>query len=138
MKKHLFPLLMAITAIGTVVYWVDFFLIDKAVKARTDQIYLAFESSFPLPDCWMAACLALAVIGFYQQKIRQWIFFGLMGTASMIFLSLIDVHFNINQGHYALIAQNPTQVIEAFINIWLLVLGSFLIRHFWKTILIGH
>ena len=70
MKKHLFPLLMAITAIGTVVYWVDFFLIDKAVKARTDQIYLAFESSFPLPDCWMAACFFGAFDSFSSRQYR--------------------------------------------------------------------
>lgn len=133
MKKHLFPFLLAITAIGTAFYWIDFFLLEKAVKARADQIYLAFESSFPLPDCWMSCCLAMAVISFYRRKTRQWIFFGLMGAASMIFLALVDVHFNINQGNYSLVAKNPALAIEFFINIWLLLVGTATIRHFWGS-----
>jgi len=137
MKEQGIPALSDAKALESAAYWLDFFIFSQAVRARTDPVYLAFESAFPLPDFWMILCLFLAVISFYRGKNKHWIFFGLLGAASMIFLALIDVHFNINQGNYPLIAQNSAMAIEVLINLWLLSVGAAAIRHFWKLSLPG-
>jgi len=85
---------------ATVAYWVVFFT-SGDVQVRSDEVYLAFERAFPLADAWMALCALAGAVGLWQR--RAWGFlFGLLAASSAIFLGLLDVLFNRNQGIYAL------------------------------------
>jgi len=67
------------------------------VQVRHDEVYLAFENAFPLADAWMAFCALLGAIGLWQR--RNWGFlFGLLAASSAIFLGLMAVLFNLQQG----------------------------------------
>ena len=119
MKKYL-PALLVITAIGILAYWADFFL-SGTVKARQDNVYLSFQSAFPLADAWLTFCILMTVFNHFRREERKKIFFGLLSSSSMIFLALIDIHFNLNQGIYK---NSDTPIfMETIINIWLVSLG---------------
>jgi hypothetical protein len=118
--KKCIPVLLAITAIGILAYWADFFLMGT-VKARQDNVYLSFQSAFPLADFWLTFCLIMTALSHFRCEKYKKIFFGLLSSSSMIFLALIDFLFNLNQGIYK---NFDTPVfMETTINIWLVSLG---------------
>ena len=119
---------LALTAIGTTLYWIVFFT-SGAVHVRNDATYIAFEQAFPLADAWMAACALLGAIGLWRR--RSWgLLCGLLAASSMIFLACMDVLFNLNEGNYALasVAMN----LEIGINVALLAGGMLLIAFLWS------
>jgi uncharacterized membrane protein (DUF2068 family) len=119
---------LALTAIGTTLYWIVFFT-SGAVHVRNDATYLAFEQAFPLADAWMAACALLGAIGLWRR--RSWgLLFGLLAASSMIFLACMDVLFNLNEGNFAI--ASAAMSIEIGINIALLAGGMLLIAHLWR------
>ncbi len=115
--------------LATVAYWIAFFSTDY-VQVRTDEVYLAFERAFPLADAWMAICALLGVIGLWRG--RGWGFlFGLLAASSAIYLGLMDVLFNLNEGIYSI--GGSETLIEIVINLLLLSLGPILIIYLWKN-----
>jgi len=119
---------LALTAIGTTLYWVVFFT-SGAVHVRNDATYLAFEQAFPLADAWMAACALLGAIGLGRQ--RSWgLLFGLLAASSMVFLACMDVLFNLNEGNYAI--ASVAMSLEIGLNIALLAGGMLLIAFLWS------
>lgn len=120
---------LSLTFIATLVYWLLFFT-SGDVQVRQDEVYLAFENSFPAADTWMAICALLGAIGLGKQ--RAWGFLcGLLAASSMIFLGLMDVTFDLNQGIYA--PGGIETATEVVINIFCLVVGPLLIFYLWKN-----
>ena len=113
----------------TVAYWAVFFTTGE-VQARNDLVYLAFERSFPLADSWMALCALVGAIGLWRRK--DWGFlYGLLSGSSSIYLGLMDVLFNLNEGNYAL--GGPEMAVEIFINLATLSLGTVVIVYLWRN-----
>jgi hypothetical protein len=84
--------------LALVAYWSVFYT-SGAVQARTDVVYLTFQKSFLLADAWLAACCLAGAVGLWRR--REWGFlFGLLAASSSIFLGLMDVCFNLNEGMY--------------------------------------
>lgn len=108
-------------------YWVDFYARGD-VQVRTDEVYLTFQKAFVLADGWLAVCSIIAAVGLWLR--REWGFlFGLLGASSSIFLGLMDVCFNLNEGIYLL---SGVQVwIEVAINVTTLSFGVFIITVLW-------
>lgn len=129
--RKIIPVLLAITAFGILVYWADFFL-SGTVKARQDNVYLSFQSAFPLADLWLTFCLFMAAFNYYRREEQKYIFFGLLSSSSMIFLALIDTLFNLNQGIYKNLG-TPV-FMEAIINVWLISLGILTGLYFYKDL----
>jgi len=78
----------------------------------------------------MSLCALLGAIGLWRG--RSWGFlFALLAASSSIFLGLMDVTFNLNQGIYA-IAGTET-LIEILINLATLLLGPVIIVYLWKN-----
>jgi hypothetical protein len=123
--------LFVITAIGILAYWADFFLAGT-VKARQDEIYLCFQSAFPLADGWLAFCLLMTALSHFRRNEHKRIFFGVLSVSSMIFLAMIDTLFNFNQEIYRNLS--PSVLTEICINIWLICLGIVAGRHFYKDL----
>lgn len=114
---------------ATTAYWVIFFTTGD-VQARNDPVYIAFESAFPLADGWMALCALVGAIGLWRKK--DWGFlFGLLAGSSSIFLGLMDVLFNINEGNYAL--GGAAMAVEIAINVTTLSLGILVIVYLWRN-----
>jgi uncharacterized membrane protein (DUF2068 family) len=119
---------LAIVAVLTTLYWVDFFT-SGGVHVREDAAYLAFEKAFPLADAWMAACSLLGAIGLWRR--RAWgLLFGLLAGSAQIFLACMDVLFNVNEGNYAI--ASGAMAIEVLINVGLLVGAPLLIAFLWR------
>ena len=54
--------LLILTAILTIVFWVDFFL-KGDVQVTKEEWYIKFESAFPVADFWLAICAIIGGIG---------------------------------------------------------------------------
>lgn len=119
---------LIITFVATLAYWLLYFT-SGDVQVRQDEVYLAFENAFPVADAWMAICALLGAIGLLRKQ--AWGFlFALLAGSSMIFLGLMDVTFNLNQGIYAL--GGIETAIEVVINLFCLVVSPLIIIYLWK------
>jgi uncharacterized membrane protein (DUF2068 family) len=114
---------------ATLAYWIVFYT-SGDVQVRNDAVYIAFEKSFPLADAWMALCALLGAIGLWRG--RSWGFlFALLAASSSIFLGLMDVTFDLNEGIYAI--GGSQTLIEILINLATLLLGPVVIIYVWKN-----
>jgi hypothetical protein len=121
--------LLCFAFVATLAYWIVFFT-SGDVQARNDAVYIAFEKSFPPADAWMALCALLGAIGLWRR--RAWGFlFALLTASSAIFLGLMDVTFNLNEGIYAIGGSDT--LIEIIINLATLLLGLVVILYVWKN-----
>ena len=112
---------------ATLVYWIIFYTTGET-QVRQDAVYLAFESSFPVADTWMAFCALIGAIGLWNRK--SWGFlFGVLAASSAIFRGLMDLTFNLNEGIYAIPGLETT--IEVLINLLTLGLGPVVIYYLW-------
>lgn len=57
-----FAVLLIVTAVLTVGYWVDFF-VRGSVNVVEEEWYIRFERAFPVADAFMSTSAALAAIG---------------------------------------------------------------------------
>ena len=114
------PVLAVITATGLVLFWIGFFTVGLAPD-NPPPCYFAYEHSFPVPDIILA--LALLAGGIMSLKGRP---AGRMlltaGGGALVFLGLLDICFNLQNGMYALSALDLA--LNAFINLWCVLFGA--------------
>jgi len=124
--------LLIITALVTIYYWVDFF-VTGGVQVIEEEWYTKFEKAFPIADLWgLGACSIIGALGLLtEQPYGQ--LFSLLAAGSMIFLALMDITFNIQNKLYPLIAVSNQMVFELLINLWTLVLGISLVVYLWPA-----
>ncbi|MHA1971496.1 MAG: hypothetical protein ACTSW1_00805 [Candidatus Hodarchaeales archaeon] len=95
--------LMGASAI--IIFWIGWFIGPfKSVSPNDTTLYntyIAFESSFPLPDTWIVISLLASAQGIYKNMNYGKVFAASAG-GSLIFLALIDISFNIQHGIYQL------------------------------------
>ncbi len=119
-------------ALGIIAFWTAYFSTDMVTIAdvRLKEICTAFESAFPVADLYLAAMLSIGGIGLLKKRLYGYVF-SLMGGAVLIFLGLLDVSFNLQQGIYLL--GSGEAVLNIFINAMCLGFGSFLVLSVWKN-----
>lgn len=118
-------------AAGIVAFWTAFFSTKLVgiTDPRLKEIYLAFESAFPAADFFLVLCLIFGSVGLLRKTAFGTVF-SLMAGASLIFLALLDISFNIRQGIYLLgLAES---VLNISVNAVCLAAGSFLVFKIWK------
>lgn len=121
--------LLILGAAVTALYWWSYFG-GGEVSLSEARWYRAFESSFPLADAWMALCMTAAGAGLLSE--RPWgALLGLMAGSALIYLTLIDSTFNVENGLYALAATKTAMQFELFINAATAVLGAWTIFSCW-------
>jgi hypothetical protein len=107
------------TGIGIVLFWMLFFAAGLG-PANPPACYLAFEYAFPIADGVLA--LSLIVAGFLLTRGRPWgRFLSLPCAGGLIFLGLVDISFNVQNGLYAGPVVELLQ--NAAINLWSCALG---------------
>jgi hypothetical protein len=118
-------------AIGIIAFWAAFFSTDMVSieDSRLKEVYLAFESAFPVADFYLAIMLIIGGIGLLKRRFYGTVF-SLMAGASLIFLGLLDVSFNTQQGIYSLGVEEA--VMNIFINSICIGFGTYLVRSVWK------
>lgn len=130
--------LLALTGLVTILYWVAYFT-TGAVQSESSTVYIAFENSFPAADAWMSLCCFLGAAGLFSRREagrQRGLLFGLAAGSAMIFLGLMDVLYNLEQGMY--LKMSTEMGLEVLINVWTLGFGAFLLVFLWsrrKTLL---
>jgi hypothetical protein len=127
--KRILGSLLILGAVVTAFYWWSYFT-GGDVTTMHERWYTAFESSFPVADGWMALCMAAAGAGLIAGK--SWASpLGLMASSALIYLSAMDVTFNVENGMYALASANDAMKFEIFINVSGAILGVWTLLASW-------
>lgn len=114
--------LLVVTAVVTVAYWLDFFL-RGTVKAVEEEWYLRFERAFPVADGWMASCSLVSGVGLFTGSSYGTVF-GLLAAGALVFLALMDLTFNLQNGMFRLLPGSGQMWVELVIVLWCLALGG--------------
>jgi hypothetical protein len=119
-------------AAGILIFWIFFFSADmvRIEDQKSREIYRAFESAFPLADAFLFFTLFVGGIGLLRKKFYGRLF-SLLAGACLIFLGLLDISFNAQQGIYRLGAREA--IFNIFINLFCLGSGIFFILTLWKN-----
>lgn len=117
--------LLIVTAVGTVAYWVDFF-VRGSVNVVDEDWYIKFERSFPAADGFMAACAAVAAIGLLSDA-GYGTALALVTAGALIFLGLMDLAFNLDNRLYRLLRTSWAMRTELVVNLWSLGFGAVLL-----------
>jgi hypothetical protein len=118
-------------AAGILAFWTAFFSTDLIGirDPHLKEIYLAFESAFPVADFFLVSLLVLGAVGLLR-KTSCGSFFSLMAGACLIFLGLLDASFNSRQGLYLI---GPAEsLLNISINAVCLAAGSFIVFKIWS------
>jgi len=124
--------LMLLTAVGTLLFWVTFFADLEAQRsgylASQCDAWFAWEMSFPLADAWMAATAILGAVGLRRMR-PAGLLFGLVSGGAMVFLGLMDALFFLQNGLY--VPLTGEIAIELFIHVWAIAFGLVTIAAIW-------
>ena len=119
--------LLLVTAVVTAIYWLDFFL-RGTVHVVGDDWYLRYERAFPVADGWMAGCSLVAADGLFTGSSYGTVF-GLLAAGALVFLGLMDLSFNVQNGLFRLLPRSGQMWAEVVIIVWVLTLGGVLAVH---------
>jgi hypothetical protein len=108
-------------ALVVVIYWVLWFLIpggrDLLAVLPKDQRYITFENAFPAADGWLAICAAVggALLVRRNAVAIPWLF---MAASAGMYLAGMDILYDLENGVYLMLGQNPGSVAtEMIINL---------------------
>jgi hypothetical protein len=121
----LLAVLLIVTAVVTVAYWIDFF-VRGTVQAEDEEWYLRFERAFPAADAWLSVCSVVGAVGLLSDA-GYGVAFGLLAGSALIFLGLLDVSFNLQNGLYRRLPASGQMWAELVINVWSLGFGAWLV-----------
>ncbi|NHJ21609.1 MAG: hypothetical protein EAX91_11745 [Candidatus Lokiarchaeota archaeon] len=110
MIEIVLAILQIILAVGIAAFWIYFFMIENKNPEKEDW-YLKHERSFPLPDLGLVTvCLLVAAVGLIIGE-RFGIFFTIVAGGGLMFLGLIDLAFNLQNGLF------KTKNMDAYMSI---------------------
>jgi cbb3-type cytochrome oxidase subunit 3 len=121
----IFQILIAIGFIG---FWIYFFAVENK-NPENSETYLAFERAFPVPDLgFVTPSLFVSAVGLFLNE-PYGIFFTIVSGSALLFLGLLDISFNIQNGGYT--KDISDTIMNLFINLVCVIFGPiFLIYGF--------
>lgn len=129
MTNRILGVVLIAGAIVTGLYWWSYFSVGDVMVSQ-ERWYTAFEDAFPFADGWMALCMTGAGAGLISN--RAWgPPLGLLAGSALIFLTAMDVTFNVQNGLDPLAARNDAMKAEIGINIATALLGVWAIATCW-------
>ncbi|MEW6526041.1 MAG: hypothetical protein AB1444_05150 [Spirochaetota bacterium] len=111
--------LAIVTGIGILLFWIAFFTVGLAPE-NPPACYFAYEHSFPVPDTVLAISLIIGGMLAIKKGVASLVLL-LPASGGLIFLGLLDMAFNWQNGMYTITVMDG--VLNAFINIWCVVFG---------------
>jgi hypothetical protein len=121
-------MMLWLSAVATVLYWSTFFT-SGAVQTSSEAGYIAFERAFPAADAWLVIA-ATASAWTLRRRDPRALLWGLVAGSSFIYLGLLDVLYNLENGKYGSI--DGAMAAEVMINLFSLAFGPFLIIYVWR------
>jgi hypothetical protein len=129
MLNIIVAILQILLALGFIGFWIYFFMVENRDPENT-EIYLAFERSFPVPDLgWVTPTLLVAAIGLLIDEIFG-LFFTIISGSALIFLGLLDISFNIQNGGFKGSASDV--IMNLFINLICVIFGPLFLWYAWS------
>ena len=114
-------ILLILSAVCCTYYWIDFY-IKGAVQVVKEDWYIKFQKSFTIADLWMAISALVGATGLLTGQ-AYGLLFAIIAAASLIFLGLMDITFNIQNDLYRLVGTSNQMKFEVFLNLWALGFG---------------
>lgn len=121
--RRLIASLEIVTAAGFILSWATLLFIGMAPE-NPPACYFAYKYPFLLPDGVL--CILLLISGVLLMKGREMGFkLSLIAAGGLVFLGLVDLAFNIQNGVYS--ASALDLVINGLLNAWCVGFGLFII-----------
>lgn len=126
--NRVLAVLLGFTGLATTLFWILFFSGKiQAVETEQDE---SFERAFPLADSWMSLSCMLAAWHLWRGE-REGEFFGVSAGSSMLFLSLMDILYSLeNRKYWPLDKDRSTMLV---IHLWTCGLGSATLASLWRN-----
>jgi hypothetical protein len=126
--------LILVAFVALVAYWVIWFFVNREWLANLDtEAYYAYENSFPAADGWLAISCAAGAWALWKRRPVA-LFWLLVGGSSSIYLGLMDVLYDLENGVYRAPKGDWGAVgIEIAINLFSLGLGAWALRFGWQN-----
>jgi hypothetical protein len=87
--------------VAFIAYWVIWFFVDRTWLASLDTpAYFVFENAFPAADAWLAVCCGACAWALWKRRASA-LFWLIAGGSSSLYLGLMDVLFDLENGVYA-------------------------------------
>lgn len=113
-------------AIGFIGFWIYFFVIENK-NPENSEVYLSFERSFPVPDLgFVTPTLFISAIGLLMNE-PFGIFFTIVSGSALLFLGLLDISFNIQNGGYTKGISDT--IMNLVINLVCVIFGPIFLIH---------
>ena len=122
---------LGITAGFIILYWG---LVFTGIFPVTELVpgYTSWFMSFPLADLYFATTALISIALMNKNKQLAGVFVVMTGSA-MIFLGLYALLYGANTG--LLFILTTDEIIEIFIKLYCLTVGSYFIRRAWKGLI---
>lgn len=121
-------ILQILFSVGLIGFWIYFFKVENRNPERT-EIFLGYERSFPVPDLfWITPSLIISAIGILMGE-RFGIFFSIISGSALVFLGLLDISFNAQQGGYT--TNKSDTIMNLTINLLCVIIGPIFIIYGW-------
>jgi len=118
--------------VAIVAYWLIWFFVDRRLLASMDTpAYYVFENAFPAADAWLALCCAMCAWTLWKRR-GSALFWLLVGGSASIYLGLMDVLFDLENGVYlAPTGDRGAVATELAINVFSLGIGAWALWFGW-------
>jgi hypothetical protein len=117
--------------VAMIAYWSIWFFVDRSWLASLDTpSYFVFENSFPAADGWLTVACALGAWALWKRRASALLWLLAGGSAS-IYLGLMDVLFDLENGIYKL--GGGAMATEVAINVYSLGVGLWAMRFGWRN-----
>jgi hypothetical protein len=126
--------LVLLALIAFVAYWAIWFFGDRSWLASMDtHEYFVFENSFPAADAWLALACGAGAWALWKKQPSA-LFWLLVGGSSAVYLGLMDVLFDLENGVYRAPRGDWGAVgTEIAINVYSLGVGAWAMAFGWRN-----
>ena|SRR5690349_4166172 len=126
--------LVTFAFLAIVAYWVVWFFVNRAwLASMNTPAYYVFENAFPAADGWLALACAGCAWTLYRRSPGA-LFWLLVGGSAAIYLGLMDVLFDLENGVYLAPTGDWGAVgTEIAVNAFSLGLGGWAMWFGWRN-----
>ncbi len=115
-----------------IAYWVVWFFVDRSWLASLDTpSYFVFENAFPAADGWLTVACGMGAWTLWKRRPTA-LFWLLAGGSASVYLGLMDVLFDLENGVYRAGGDVGAVITEVAINLYSLGVGAWAMRFGWR------
>lgn len=131
MINLIIAILQILLGIGVIGFWIMFYFTEYK-NPKMSEVAFKHEKSFPLPDLgWILPCLFISAIGILMEQ-KFGFFFSALAGSGMMFLGLIDLAFDIQNGVFK--QKNMDAYMGMLIVALMLIFGPVFIIYAWLNL----